>query len=291
MMLAALAYAGAKGQTFDKKRYDSLSTVFHKGTLSFRELPWMVKKAEKFGQPEKTKLFADRFTVLLLARLDSLGYRKADIQLVREHTHSANDPGFGLFLERADKVDMALGSEGQARAQVEYVIARDEIDAKIWPNGSAISGSPDWESYRRNIIRKYGKGYDERAILGAQVRWYQAQKDEQNFIRYQLQFIERYGMDLDVVYRRAIWNNFLYNSVFKHSTDRAQLEKALLFSKRIVDMEPKTASYIDTYANLLYKLERKIEALEWQEKAYAIAPLDRDISNALELMRAGKKTW
>ena len=51
--------------------------------------------------------------------------------------------------------------------------------------------------------------------------------------------------------------------------------------------------YIDTYANLLYKLGKKDEAITWEQKALDLAPEGekKSYEETLDKMKKGEKTW
>ena len=72
----------------------------------------------------------------------------------------------------------------------------------------------------------------------------------------------------------------------------ACVAKALEWSKRSLK-ENNEPAFIDTYANLLYKLGKKDEAIIWEQKAFDLAPESdrRDIQETLDKMKAGEKTW
>jgi hypothetical protein len=50
---------------------------------------------------------------------------------------------------------------------------------------------------------------------------------------------------------------------------------------------------MDTYANLLYRLGRNDEAIEWEEKVVTLNPnpKDEEFVETLKKMKAGKPTW
>ncbi|MCY7353130.1 MAG: thioredoxin family protein [Cytophagaceae bacterium] len=66
-------------------------------------------------------------------------------------------------------------------------------------------------------------------------------------------------------YNRAAWG--FYETV----SDKKQLQDALGWSKRSLDITPGNTAFIDTYAHLLYKLGQNKEALQWQQKAIDLA--------------------
>jgi tetratricopeptide (TPR) repeat protein len=65
------------------------------------------------------------------------------------------------------------------------------------------------------------------------------------------------------------------------------VKEALEWSKRSFK-DKENHMYLDTYANILYKLGNKEEAIKWEEKAIA---LGGDYNDTLEKMKKGEKTW
>lgn len=85
--------------------------------------------------------------------------------------------------------------------------------------------------------------------------------------------------------------NSLAWAAFGLSKDEDVLNAALEWAERAMRDRPDTGGPIDTYANLLYKLGRKDEALVWQKKAVDKDPGDEEIKNNYEKMKRGEKTW
>ena len=81
---------------------------------------------------------------------------------------------------------------------------------------------------------------------------------------------------------------------FEKVVDTSELENALLWSKRAVDIY-KNCIHIDTYANLLYKLGRKDEAIANETEAIDFAKKykhkPKPYEEILQKMNAGEKTW
>lgn len=86
-----------------------------------------------------------------------------------------------------------------------------------------------------------------------------------------------------------VWNNRAWE-VFKHSEDTTQLIKALKWSNYAVMMDPQ-ANWMDTYANILYKLGHVQLAITWESIAAALDPSDKNIQAALSKMKAGKTAF
>lgn len=84
---------------------------------------------------------------------------------------------------------------------------------------------------------------------------------------------------------------------FEKVTDLESLNNALSWSKRSLDIYPNNFMYLDTYANLLYKLGQKKKAISMQTKALNIVKKtknEEEITNyatTLQKMKSGEKTW
>lgn len=88
-------------------------------------------------------------------------------------------------------------------------------------------------------------------------------------------------------------NNFA-RYIFETSSKEAELKEALTWSEKAVQYKPTTSAYLDTNANILYKLGRKEEAIALEKKAVANhtgSPTYTVYIDALKKMEAGEKTW
>jgi tetratricopeptide (TPR) repeat protein len=86
-------------------------------------------------------------------------------------------------------------------------------------------------------------------------------------------------------------NNYAW-TLFQNCNDMACVAKALEWSKNSFKDNNEPA-FIDTYANLLYKLGKKDEAITWEQKAMDLAPEnDKQIfQETIDKMKKGEKTW
>lgn len=204
----------------------------------------------------------------------------------------SGDRYFYIFLNDAKKIDSIIGQPGFSSKVVDFVISKEEIFPKIYENsnGRPIGVAPDWNGLLGSVQRKYGKERAERNILDAQVSWYIAKKEWEKAIKYNVIKIEKQGIDTSFFGRFGL-NNFCYSLVFKHSSDTSVLKKAIIWMEQILKFEPNNASQIDTYAGLLYKIGKTLEAITWQEKAVRLSPEDEEIREHLNKMRMKEPTW
>lgn len=82
---------------------------------------------------------------------------------------------------------------------------------------------------------------------------------------------------------------------FEKVTATTSLEDASQWSKRSLEIYPDNHMFLDTYANLVYKLGRKEEAITKETEALNIAKREKADATGYEAtllkMKAGEKTW
>ncbi len=162
----------------------------------------------------------------------------------------------------------------------------------------ALVRNPRWESVLR-LIKKQKSGENEKFLVGRTLIYYENRMNAgdstvcRDFVAAFQYFSGRYP-DLT----KAPQNNESAWAVFQHDNDRRDLNLALEWSKYSIDSVDaedfsSRAGYTDTYANLLYKLGRKDEAIEWEENAVTLNPNPKDLQfeETLKKMKAGEPTW
>ncbi len=94
-------------------------------------------------------------------------------------------------------------------------------------------------------------------------------------------------------YSQAL-NNVAWN-FFERVSDEKMLKNALRWSARSLEMYPESPMFLDTYANLLYKLGNSKEAIEMEKKALDMAVKtnsDKKVyEETLRKMEAREQTW
>jgi thioredoxin-related protein len=210
---------------------------------------------------------------------------KGNLQFMWRFTKSTIDIGFQLFYQNADTINKIMGYENYAQQFVQRFIYKEVVApvGKLHP----YSSEPNWDSLLNVIRLKYDQYYAERVITGAKADWYQTHKKLPQFSKYLVEYVEKFvskgkGMDFTL-------NNYAW-SVFQNSVNEDELNKALIWSTKAVAMNP-CGAWIDTYANILYKLGSKDLAIKWEEIAVKIAPDDGELKISLEKMKNNEPTW
>jgi len=208
-------------------------------------------------------------------------FTKQNLEFIKRVALTTRDTAFAILYHHAAKVDSVLGKD-QAEATTTAVIERELILPNVPETGLAA-----WETIERDVVARYGTLGEE---IVSQARVIQAAKhgDWASFGRVATSWFEKYG-------RRRSWISPAFiNSVgwaaFSATADTSALSAAATMMQHAITIDS-TAGLVDTYANLLYKLGRKDDALRWEEKAVASDPANEEISATLAKMRRGEPTW
>jgi tetratricopeptide (TPR) repeat protein len=111
-----------------------------------------------------------------------------------------------------------------------------------------------------------------------------------------IQIVNKHGsfgtiQDVDFRLDNHAWEILL------QSDNRKDLETALQWSDSAVNLALRSANqynvpnWMDTKANLLYKLGRVREAIQVQQDAVALSPDAEDLLHNLKKMQQGRPTW
>jgi|GEM_PF-1709048 len=276
----------------DSLKYIEYAASYNKGSLTFDRMKWLATEAAKRQDHKLAQKVADDYLTNYLVKLPETElFTKANFQFAYQFTRASDSKMLTYFLHQPAKVDSALGIKGAAMDIVNFIISKEEIDSHLFDEqGKDRPGDPDWRKMEASITKKYGGEYAAKNILGAQVRWYKHKKDTMNLVKYTISDIKANGMDT-VGRGRAATNNRLYYIVFKHVNDPEVLNLGIRWMEILLRLEPDNAAYKDTYANLLYKVGRKKEALKWEAESYLQDPKNRETADAYDKMKRGEKTW
>lgn len=207
-------------------------------------------------------------------------FTKDNLELLAKFTRTSKDKGFPIFLNESAKANKILG-EGKSEAIVGGIISNEEIYPKIFKKDA---GTPDWNVLQSDVAAKYPVLAEE-MIAKSKVIYYSNKKDADNSVSSIVAYMKKYGHKASPLEL----NQFAW-TIFETCKDMKCVEDALAWSKRSFS-ENQDPSFMDTYANLLYKLGRKEEAISWQEKAVGLAKDKKALQETLDKMKKGEKTW
>ena len=215
----------------------------------------------------------------------------------------SRDRIFEVCYNQSNLFDSIIKNPGRAHDIVQSTIIREELNNKLLKNEKGIFEKPDWVHLQKTIETKYPKVTDVK-------HW---------FIDYKIEYYRRYypnwrlwadarNEKLELfppnlkVYKEN-WslggdlNQFGAWYAFLECNDTIVLKEALKWIDIALSLDSYYPPYIDTKAQLLYKLGRKEEAIKLEEIAVALSRIPEnnwtlaEDEATLEKMRKGEVTW
>jgi thiol-disulfide isomerase/thioredoxin len=206
------------------------------------------------------------------------------------------DRFFRLCYEEPATVDSMMQVSHGAVVYVDSTIAREELASRVFSPGLPKGQQPDWSELESGIKVKYPKANAHLIILDFEMKYYKAKKDWEKYCSLLVERVDAYGPfgqidDADFNLNNLAWD------VFQHSYDKKVLQAALSWSNRAVRIVEDSknhgnlGNWMDTNANIRYKLGDRKQAIEEEKKAIELDTQAPDLKNNLAKMNAGKPTW
>jgi hypothetical protein len=210
---------------------------------------------------------------------------KENMLFIYKTTSHSSGTGFSIMLNNLARFE-AVVDKNELHNSLAMIILESEAI-----KNSAVFGKWDtkkWDNYSKQLTGKY-PAFAEEVIVQLKTSVFADKKDCKAYAG----AVEKYAASPFI--SNAVLNEFAWR-FFGNCNDKKLLEAALLWSKKTFEKETKKEpGYIDTYANILYKLGRKKEALTWEKKAQAIAIEQGADKNwgqdVIDKINNGEQTW
>jgi thioredoxin-related protein len=189
-----------------------------------------------------------------------------------------DNPIARYLYDYSSNADSLLGDKGYSKQMTNYLIAKDILNPILVKNGKIIVDKPDWDFLQSQVADSYDVKTAEKILIGYKAEWYRSKQDWQNYVKAAIERQELIGIDTSGMGKSNL-NNLVYYIILKYSDDPVYLNKGLDFMKVALKGRENDDARLDTYANVLYKLGRKTEALETEEKALTLARQRNDVKN------------
>lgn len=209
-------------------------------------------------------------------------FNPGSLELLKKFTNNTKDEGFAVFYHHAAEVDKILGA-GVAEQKIRDIL----IQEYVYPYAmSKDAAGPDWKAIQSRIASHYPEQADELTALG-KVAYYEHRNDWNNFQTVVVEYMSKYG----VAATPEQLNNYAW-TVFQHCPDMHCVTEALEWSKRSFK-DNQSPLFMDTYANILYKMGKKDDAIAWEEKARNLSAEGdkKGYEETIDKMKKGEKTW
>jgi thioredoxin-related protein len=299
--------------TDPEARYQRDVEKFKSGQLVYTYMPDLARQAKDKKDEELATEIAKHFKEKYLDKLnDDEVFTKGNLgflMVFQPELLKTNDRYFQFFYQHPDLADSIIdgaiyGRKHIAKLITQLVITKEEIGDKIYKDGKPITDpKPNWSAIHKSVKKKYGRKYYDLLFPDNEIRFYEEAQDWRNAMKYVNVRIKKYppqsnGFSFGVQYG-DVWtvNHWAWN-FFLQCNDKELLQKALAWSDLAISLEDKPstkANYIDTKANLLYKIGNIKEAIELEEKALELSKdvtyTHDNIQKVLTKMKAGLPTW
>ncbi|HLX91070.1 MAG TPA: thioredoxin family protein [Puia sp.] len=167
------------------------------------------------------------------------------------------------------------------------------IDIKIMSD-STKGAIADWNSVRKKLSKKYPDFDFEQIFLTQKANYFSKRKLWKDCAEAAFELMHRY----DERVSNIDMNNIIWEDIFEHCRDRRMLSEATKWMRNLINTNENNETYLDTYANLLYKSGNKDEALKWEKRAievaekYHVNPIDlKTDQDNFDKMQQGQPTW
>lgn len=212
---------------------------------------------------------------------------------------TSSDKLFKLCYSNPSMINKIAGDTIWQTYLLDEVITKEEIRDKLVENKKPLFKNPGWESIRHTIEHKYPSINTTALLLHYKTHYYKnIDLDWRKWAIYQdsLIIIEppRSAFDAHFVINQAAWKAFL------HCNDKIVLKQTLSWMNMILDKYTEYVPWLDTKANLLYKMGKYKDALKYQKKAVALLdaaalppddPDAQEIRDNYEKMKRKIPTW
>lgn len=192
---------------------------------------------------------------------------------------------FGTFWNAGQKVDSAISYQGFSSFFVTNVITKEEVYQKINGNGNLTTRNPNWEVLYKNIQKKYGYKYTREMFLNAQLEFYKTQGDWTKVaFLFEKAISENKPRKGGFKFSKAIggvaalgndaWAlNAIAWDLFLNCSDKKILKKALTWIELSIKLSENSVDpqFLDTKANLLYRIGNTSKAIAVEKSAIALA--------------------
>jgi thioredoxin-related protein len=275
-----------------RRQFFTMKRAYINGSRKYEIMRDLALTAKKLKYEKFSEEIANEFVMNYLTKVkDTILYSRNNILFIAEFNRYSEVLAKKMFYFNALRVDSVMGKVGYSRSIILNKIYKDiYLPACLMAdkNGKA----PSWEAIAKKVEYQYDIEYAEISEINAKFVWYAYKKNWPEHCRYAILKVEKNFPDTLKDELSDYWrNDIAWTSIFLHSIDTVQLQKAASWMREVVARNMTDVAYIDTYANLLYKLKRTEEAIAWETKALRLDPKSNEFKQNILNMKQGIPTW
>jgi thioredoxin-related protein len=305
-------------------QYYTLLQDYQEGRKNYNTLPKLIRMTREFGELKLAEMIAKDYKLNFFDKLDKERMcTKDNLDFISEYLKflSSKDSLFRLCYIYPTRIDSIRKFNGWATYVVKQIINREEIENKVWKGESKsipITNNPNWKRIYKSIKDKYGEIFAGSLVSSGQLAFYRKIGNWSQYanlidilIRENPPKVgeENLGYIIGGLAKENAWAlNGIAWDAFENCTDKKVLLKAFCWSELSIRLDSLKSpdgnfQFLDTKANLLYKLGNVHDAIEFEMKA-----ISADLINAkkeglnkgaftdefevtIDKMKLGSPTW
>ena len=202
-----------------------------------------------------------------------------DFRYLMKVTSDVSDTGYQLIKQNRNLVNSCLGAN-TAELFLMDILFRSKISPYLNKN------PVEWEQMRADLVQSFGALADERINIEEMIFYYK----NENWKMYGACYKKHFENFL-ITGRNNLHVNNMTWPIFEHVNDKEILTVASrVMEYNVSRHDQANPDALDTYANILYKLGKKEEALTWESKAVKISDNPAIVENYRK-MKDDVPTW
>lgn len=277
-----------------KRQHFSLLKLFNSKRLEYNLYPLLARQSKNIGQITQANLLARSYMKDSLEKLPERAFTsKNNLDFINDFSEILR-PSDRLFKLCIDSPDILTEKSSLWKDNLIIKVITQEHISSIFGNYTIDLNLSDWNKLIRRLMLSYPERYVKVAVSKARIKYYRTTKNHSLYasaLASHVTLVGQLSKLPPVQLNNWAWDIFLY------SNRKAELRLALDWIEKAMlqDSDYKNSilavGFLDTKANILYKLGRKKEAIELELLAKNVDPKRQGFPDALEKMLKGEITW
>jgi len=247
---------------------------FYKKELPFSKIPAFVDALRAVNDDKEATIVAAYYVHDYLLKLpkDTI-LKKGNVTFIANYLCSSppnqqiyKDEAYHFFEKNVRDVNKIMQS-GYGTLAMKIITWKHGVEPII----KASNANPNWKSIFDTIKNDFGQKYAELGLLNAKFNYYSfVRLDRAEQIKAKLDMEDKFGLDTAGFFAKAAINNFCFAVILKYSDNKNELTHAISDMKVIINNENNPillAPWLDTEANLYYKLNERNKAISLEKEA------------------------
>ncbi len=157
--------------------YHNLLSTYREGKLDPKAKLLLAKGAQALNDVETANAVARDYIDNYIEKIKLENLTKEDVEFIGDFSSLVISNGSGsrlfkMLCKNADVIDKLVSKENFANWFVEAIIAKEEIEDRLWKDKKLLVKNPDWNVIRKSIVLKYGERYGGLVSYSKQIEFY-----------------------------------------------------------------------------------------------------------------------